>query len=74
MKCACREIDCSRWSYTDLDEKCLQKFEVRDFVPANGAHRLPRLVNSGFCAEFDNRVAGAVLQFTNVQAAKLSFV
>ena len=36
--CACKhrlmknvpaeEIECNRWSYTDLDEKCLQKFEL----------------------------------------------
>ena len=44
--CECRseknvlaeKIECNRWSYTDLDEKCLQKFDVWDFVPAIGAH------------------------------------
>ena len=31
------EIECNRWSYTDLDEKCLQKFDVWDSVPVNSA-------------------------------------
>ena len=27
-KCACRKIECYGWSYINLDEKCLQKFDV----------------------------------------------
>ena len=32
-------IECNRWSYTDLDEKCRQKFDVWHFVPASGTYR-----------------------------------
>ena len=51
--CECRsekkvpveKIVCNRWSYTDLDEKCLQKFDVWDFEPASGAHRSRKLMS-----------------------------
>ena len=41
------EIECNRWSYTDLDEKCQQKFDVWDSVPASGTHGSCRLISSG---------------------------
>ena len=39
------KIDCNRLSYTDLDEKCLRKFDVWDFVPASDAHRSRKLMS-----------------------------
>ena len=53
--CECRSkknapaetIECNGWSYTDLDERCPQKFEVRHVVTASGAHRSRRLISSG---------------------------
>ena len=34
------KIECNRLSYTALDEKCLQKYDVQEFVPASEARRL----------------------------------
>ena len=39
------KTECDRWSYADLDDKFLQKFEVCHFVPASGAHRSRRLMS-----------------------------
>ena len=38
------EIEFDR-SYTDLNENCLQKFDVPDSVPASGAHGSLRLMS-----------------------------
>ena len=43
-ECACRKIESNRWSNTDLDEKCLQKFEARQFVPARGAREPTQII------------------------------
>ena len=39
------ELECNRWSYTDLDEKNLQKCDVWHSVPASGNHRSCRLMS-----------------------------
>ena len=46
-------MDCNRSSYTDLDEKCLQKFEVCHFAPASGVHRSRRLMSSAYNREHE---------------------
>ena len=61
--CACKhrskknvpeeKIECNRWSYTDLDGKCLQKFEPWHFIPAGGAHRSRRLMSAAPIAKKD---------------------
>ena len=42
------KIESNRCSYTDLGEKCLQKFDGWDSVPASSAHYLCNLMSSGF--------------------------
>jgi len=40
------KIECNRWPDVDLDEKCLQKFEVWDFMPESSTHHLCKLMVS----------------------------
>ena len=39
------KIKCNRLPHTDLDEKCLQKVDEWDSVPASGVHCLRRLMS-----------------------------
>ena len=41
------KTECNRWLYADLDEKCPQKFDVWDFVPASGVYHSSRLTSLG---------------------------